>query len=77
METEATAAHLERLRKAGPKADEVSSLYLDILRDLKRVNSHLVTAAAYPVLESSGDLLPSRLRQAEGDWNADQGGDEN
>jgi phosphate:Na+ symporter len=33
------------------------------LRDLKSVNSHLVAAAAYPVLESKGELLPTRLRQ--------------
>ena len=39
------------------------SLHLDILRELKRVNAHLVAAAAYPVLESNGVLLPSRLRQ--------------
>jgi phosphate:Na+ symporter len=37
------------------------------LRDLARINAHLVAAAAYPVLESRGELLPSRLRQAEGD----------
>jgi len=36
---------------------------LDVLRDLKRVNTHLVAAAAYPVLEAGGALLPSRLRQ--------------
>ena len=35
--------------------------YLDILRDLKRVNAHLA-AAAYPILEGRGELLPSRLR---------------
>jgi phosphate:Na+ symporter len=32
------------------------------MRDLKRVNSHLA-AAAYPILEDRGELLPSRLRQ--------------
>jgi phosphate:Na+ symporter len=39
-------------------------MHLDALRDLKNVNTHIVAAAAYPVLESKGDLLPSRLRQA-------------
>jgi phosphate:Na+ symporter len=39
-----------------------SSLHLELLRDLKRVNSHLVAAAAYPVLEGTGALLPTRLR---------------
>ena len=38
------------------------SMHLDTLRDLKRVNGHIVAAAAYPVLEGTGDLLPSRVR---------------
>jgi len=38
-------------------------MHLDALRDLKNVNTHLVAAAAYPVLESTGELLPSRIRQ--------------
>jgi phosphate:Na+ symporter len=37
-------------------------MHLDALRDLKRVNAHLVAASAYPVLEGKGELLPSRLR---------------
>ena len=40
---------------------EMSKLFLDIVRDLKRVNAHLA-AAAYPVLEGRGELLPSRLK---------------
>ena len=40
------------------------------LRDLKRVNTHLVAAAAYPVLEGKGELLPSRIRQAGADGEA-------
>jgi phosphate:Na+ symporter len=39
-----------------------SQLHLDLLRELKRVNGHLVAAAAYPVLEDQGELLASRLR---------------
>lgn len=35
---------------------ETSSLHLDLLRDLKQINSHLV-AAAYPVLEVRGELF--------------------
>jgi hypothetical protein len=35
------------------------------VRDLKRVNAHLVEAAAYPVLKSQGELLPTRLRPEE------------
>jgi phosphate:Na+ symporter len=33
-----------------------------LLRDMKRINSH-IAGAAYPVLERLGELLPSRLRQ--------------
>ncbi|HYM33049.1 MAG TPA: hypothetical protein VEU47_17245 [Candidatus Cybelea sp.] len=40
---------------------ETSALHLDVLRDLKRINSHIVSVA-YPVLEGRGELLPSRLR---------------
>jgi phosphate:Na+ symporter len=43
---------------------EMSKLLLDIVRDLKRVNAHLA-AAAYPVLEGRGELLPSRLKHDE------------
>jgi len=39
-----------------------TSLDLDLLRELKRVNGHLVAAAAYPVLEDQGALLTSRLK---------------
>ncbi|HVC63028.1 MAG TPA: Na/Pi cotransporter family protein [Acetobacteraceae bacterium] len=61
IESAATAAHFAGLRgTAGPA--EAGALNLDLLRELKRVNSHLVAAAAYPVLEGQGELLPSRLR---------------
>jgi phosphate:Na+ symporter len=62
LEAEATAAHFTRLREGKLGTVETSSLLLDTLRDLKRVNAHLVAAAAYPVLEGKGELLPSRLR---------------
>ena len=60
---EATDAHFERLRARRLDTAETSTLHLDALRDLKNVNTHLVAAAAYPVLENSGELLRSRLRQ--------------
>jgi phosphate:Na+ symporter len=62
LEAEATTAHFERLRAGKVSTVETSALHLDALRDLKRVNAHLVAAAAYPVLEGKGELLPSRLR---------------
>lgn len=60
-ETRATQAHFEGLRSARLDEAQASALYLDILRDMKLINSHIVSAAAYPVLERQGDLLPSRL----------------
>jgi phosphate:Na+ symporter len=44
------------------EAIETSALHLDALRDLKRVNGHLIEAAAYPILKEHGGLLPSRLK---------------
>ena len=46
----------------GARPGDAGAAHLDLLRDLKRVNGHLVAAAAYPVLEGQGELLASRLR---------------
>lgn len=59
-----TQAHFERLRSGQIEATETSALHLDLLRDMKQVNSHLVAAAAYPVLERHQALLPSRVSAA-------------
>lgn len=63
IEREATENHLRRLREGTLASLETSSLHLDILRDLKRVVAHL-TAVAHPILESKGELRPSRLRSS-------------
>jgi phosphate:Na+ symporter len=52
LEARAIEAHFERLRAGGVATSETTSLHLDVLRDLKRVNSHLVEGAAYPVLRA-------------------------
>jgi phosphate:Na+ symporter len=65
MEAAATQAHFVRLREGRLETTETSTLHLDVVRDLKRVNAHLVEAAAYPVLKGQGDLLPTRLRPDE------------
>jgi phosphate:Na+ symporter len=62
VEAVATDAHFERLRTGRLDSAETSALHLDALRDLKSVNTHLVAAAAYPVLTNKGELLPTRLR---------------
>jgi phosphate:Na+ symporter len=63
LEAAATETHFDRLRAGRIDTAETSTLHLDALRDLKSVNTHLVAAAAYPVLERTGELLSSRLRQ--------------
>lgn len=62
LEAEAAELHLAQIKSGQLDAAEVGALYLDILRDAKSINSHLVGAAAYPLLARSGELLPSRLR---------------
>jgi phosphate:Na+ symporter len=57
----AAERYLERLREGTPQTAESYSLDLDILRDLKRIHSHLCSAA-YPVLERAGALQRSRLK---------------
>lgn len=65
VEERATQAHFDRLRAGNTGLAEASVLHLDVLRDLKQVNAHLVAAAAYPVLKNQGGLLASRLRLEE------------
>jgi phosphate:Na+ symporter len=62
LEATATQEHFARLRAGGTQLTEASALQLDVLRDIKQVNTHLVAAAAYRVLQSHGELLASRLR---------------
>ena len=62
LERDAVESHHNRLKSGKPESIETSALHLDILRDLKRINSHL-SSAAYPILEQAGDLRRSRLRK--------------
>jgi phosphate:Na+ symporter len=62
IEVRATTEHFGTVRSERADNLEAGRLHLDIVRDLKRVNAHLA-AAAYPILEGRGELLPSRLRQ--------------
>jgi len=59
-------SHLARLRDGRPDSIESSSLHLDILRDLKRIHSH-ICSVAYPVLERAGELQASRLKEIDAD----------
>ena len=60
-EAKATASHFDRMRANDLQAAQASSIHLDLLRDIKQINSHIIAAAAYPVLERTGALLPSRV----------------
>jgi phosphate:Na+ symporter len=53
IELDAAEQHLRRLREGRPETLETTSLHLDVLRDLKRIHSH-ICSVAYPVLESAG-----------------------
>lgn len=64
LERQASESHFARLRAGRPESIETSGIHLDIIRDLKRINSHL-TSVAYPILEVHGELLDSRLKEAE------------
>lgn len=54
--------HIMRLVGNTPQSIETSSLHLDLISDMKRINSH-ICSIAYPILEQAGVLSPSRLRQ--------------
>lgn len=60
-EIEASAAHIDRLREGIPETIATTSLHLDIIRDLRRINSYMCTVA-YPLLEEKGELRSTRLR---------------
>ncbi len=60
LERQYAAAHLARLSDNTPQSMDTSSLHLDLISDLKRINSH-ICSIAYPILDSAGALAPSRL----------------
>lgn len=52
VEADAVAAHFKRLRSGETQTLETSSLHLDALCDLKRINAHLIEAVAAPLFEA-------------------------
>ncbi|GAC1604838.1 MAG: Na/Pi cotransporter family protein [Ramlibacter sp.] len=54
--------HMARLAGNTVQSIETSSLHIDLISDLKRINSH-ICSIAYPILESAGALTPSGWRQ--------------
>jgi phosphate:Na+ symporter len=62
-ELAAAERHLERLRVGQPETIETTSLHLDVLRDLKRIHSH-ISSVAYPVLDAEGSTQEERAGSA-------------
>ena len=60
----AAESHFARLREGRGESIESSSLHLDILRDLKRIHSH-ICSVAYSTLERAGELQASRLKEVD------------
>lgn len=61
LEKQSAERHFQRLREGQPASLQTSSLHLDMLRDLKRINAHIVSVA-HPIMDASGLLSESRLR---------------
>jgi phosphate:Na+ symporter len=56
-----SVTHLARLQDNTVQSIETSSLHIDLISELKRINS-LLCSVAYPILESAGALAPNRLK---------------
>ena len=61
VELTAAERHLERLREGRPETLETTSLHLDVLRDLKRINSH-ICSVAYPALDIARTSSPATTK---------------
>ncbi|MBL8712071.1 MAG: Na/Pi cotransporter family protein [Alphaproteobacteria bacterium] len=61
QEMMAAESHFKRLSQGVAETIATSSLHLDILRDLRRINSY-VSLIAYPILEEANELKTTRLR---------------
>jgi len=63
-ELEAAERHFDRLREGRPESIETTSLHLDVLRDLKRIHSH-ICSVAYPVLEAGGATAAADISESD------------
>ncbi|MEW6450764.1 MAG: Na/Pi cotransporter family protein [Pseudomonadota bacterium] len=63
-ELAAAERHFERLREGRAASVETTSLHLDVLRDLKRIHSH-ICSVAYPVLEGNGAAAAADLAESD------------
>jgi phosphate:Na+ symporter len=63
LERDYARTHLARLSVNTVSSIETSSLHIDLISDLKRINSH-ICSIAYPILDSAGALARSRIRES-------------
>lgn len=61
QEMHAAESHFKRLREGVAETIATSNLHLDILRDLRRVNSY-ISLIAYPILEEAKELNATLLK---------------
>ena len=64
LEHSYAANHIARLQDNTAQSIETSSLHLDLISELKRINSH-ICSIAYPILENAGALTETRLRHSQ------------
>lgn len=68
IESKVISIYYENLRQdSEDKKTQIQygSFMIELARDLKRTNTHVIASAAYPVLDQNGMLLPSRLQPEE------------
>ena len=61
LENRLIDAHFADRTRLGPKSLRTSALFVDIIRNLHALNSHVVSAA-YPIVDRAGLLRETRLR---------------
>ncbi len=61
IENKIIDAHFRAPREKGGKALRRRALFVDVVRDLHTIHSH-ITAAAYPIVDAAGLLRESRLK---------------
>ena len=68
LEREYAATHLARLQDNTMESIGTSALHLDLISELKRINSH-ICSIAYPILDAAGALSDSRMKSQ---WSPSQ-----
>ena len=62
LERQYANTHLGRLADNTVQSIDTSSLHIDLISELKRINSH-ICSIAYPILDTAGILAPNRIKQ--------------